>query len=125
MFVGKEDVLSALQDEGISVVNVLPFESYEAAHITGSTCLPCWDLMQELDYFLSNDQLALRLQEGSKYKRIITYCGGGIAAVINAMAHMLTGYENVAVYDGSLNEWIGEGLPMTGEGKWAIWENNG
>jgi thiosulfate/3-mercaptopyruvate sulfurtransferase len=125
MFADKEEVLASLANKHMSVIDVLPIQSYEGAHITGSSCLPCWDLMQEMDYFLPNEQLALRLQETSPYKRIITYCGGGIAAAINAMAHMMIGQENVAVYDGSLNEWIAEGLPMTGEGKWAIWETNG
>jgi 3-mercaptopyruvate sulfurtransferase SseA len=40
------------------------------------------------------------------------------------MAHLLVGQENVAVYDGSMAEWVGEGLPITGNGKWAFWENN-
>jgi thiosulfate/3-mercaptopyruvate sulfurtransferase len=127
MFTSKEDVMAALQDDDVSVVDVLPPASYEGAHITGSSNLSCMDLMQGdftqgMDYLLPNDQLALRLQGTSQYKRIITYCGGGIAAAVNAMAHVLIGHDNVAVYDGSLNEWIAEGLPMTGTGKWAIWE---
>ena len=122
MFVSKEEVMDALKDSDVSVVDVLPRESYEGAHITGSTCLSAMDLMQGMDYFLPNDQLALRLQEKSGYKHIITYCGGGIAAVINAMAHYMIGQENVAVYDGSLFEWMGEGLPVTGTGKWEIWK---
>lgn len=127
MFAGKEEVMAALEDGNVSVVDVLPPESYEGSHITGSSNLSCMDLMQGdfkqgFDYLLPNDALAHRLKEMSKYKRIITYCGGGIAAAVNAMAHVLTGQENVAVYDGSLDEWIGEGLPMTGAGEWAIWE---
>ncbi len=125
MFADKEEILASLENKDISVIDVLPLQSYEGAHITGSANLSCWDLMREMDYFLPNDQLALRLQETSAYKRIITYCGGGIAAAINAMAHVMIGQQNVAVYDGSLNEWIAEGLPMTGKGKWAIWETNG
>ncbi len=122
MFADKEEVMEALEDSEISVVDVLPLESYEGAHITGSSCLSSMNLMQGLDYFLPDDQLALRLQEKAGYKRIITYCGGGIAAVINAMAHLMVGQENVAVYDGSMFEWIGEGLPVTGNGKWEIWK---
>ena len=53
--------------------------------------------------------------------RIITYCGGGIAAAVNAAAHLITGHENVAVYDGSMFEWLGEGLPTVGNGRWEIW----
>jgi len=125
MFADKEEVTAALEDKDISVIDVLPIESYEGAHITSSANLSCMDLMQGMDYFLPNDKLASRLQETSHYQRIITYCGGGIAAALSAMAHMMVGQENIAVYDGSLNEWIAEKLPMTGTGKWAIWETSG
>ena len=122
MFADKEDVMEAMEEGDVSTVNVLPLESYEASHIVGSTCLPCTDLMQEMDSFLPDDKLALRLKEKAKYKRIITYCGGGIAAAVNAMAHLMVGHENVAVYDGSMSEWVGEGLPVNGTGKWEIWK---
>ncbi|GGF28385.1 thiosulfate sulfurtransferase [Subtercola lobariae] len=37
--------------------------------------------------------------------RIVVYCGGGIAAAADALALAALGEYNVAVYDGSLNEW--------------------
>lgn len=120
----KDEVLAAMGDSAVRTVNVLPWESYTAAHITGSTCLPCLDLMREMNAFLPVAELALRLKEEMPYRRIITYCGGGIAATVNAVAHLIAGNENVAVYDGSLYEWVGEGLPLTetGTGNWAIWQ---
>lgn len=124
MFASKEEVLAFIENTDTAIVNVLPLVSYEASHITGSICVSCMDLMQGMDYFLPDDQLALRLKEVSQHKRIITYCGGGIAATVNAVAHLMTGYENVAVYDGSLYEWLGEKLPVTGTGKWEIWAPN-
>jgi thiosulfate/3-mercaptopyruvate sulfurtransferase len=122
MFAAKEEVLAALEDRDVTVLDVLPPASYEGAHIPGSANLSCMDLMQGMDYFLPDDRLAVRLQETSRYQRIITYCGGGIAAALSAMAHLMVGQEHAAVYDGSLDEWIGEGLPLTGTGEWAIWE---
>ena len=127
MFASKEEILDSMEDGNISIVDVLPLESYEASHIPGSICLPCMDLMegdmkQGFDYLLPNDALALRLEEMSKYKRIITYCGGGIAAAVNAVAHLMTGHDNVAVYDGSMDEWVGEKLPTIGTGKWEVWK---
>lgn len=123
VFAGKEAVRQAMEDSEVGTINTLPLESYEAAHIAGSSCLPCMDLMQGMAAFLPDDELALRLQEKSQYKRIITYCGGGIAATVNAMAHLMMGHENVAVYDGSMSEWVGEGLPTEGTAvdKWEIW----
>lgn len=82
------------------------------------------DLMQGMDYFQPNDRLAARLAQETKSKRVITYCGGGIAATVNAIAHLMVGQPNVAVYDGSLYEWIAEGLPLTGTGDWEIWRSN-
>ncbi len=122
LFANKEEVLAALQDANISVVNVLPPESYQGSHITGSSNLSCMDLMQAMDSFLPDAELALRLKDKAQAQRIITYCGGGIAAAVNTMAHLMIGQENAAVYDGSMDEWIGEGLPLTGSGKWQIWE---
>jgi len=36
--------------------------------------------------------------------RAIAYCGGGIAATVDAFACLLAGQGNVAVYEGSLSE---------------------
>ena len=126
MFASKEEILASAEDGDIAIVNVLPPVSYEASHIPGSINLSCMDLMQGnmtqgMDYLLPNNQLAQQLKDISQRKQIITYCGGGIAAAVNATAHLLTGHENVAVYDGSLYEWIGEGLPTVGTGKWEVW----
>lgn len=121
MFARKEEVYASMEAPDVATVNVLPLVSYEGAHIPGSICLPCQDLMNTMDYFLPVDQLAIRLGEVSKHKRIITYCGGGIAAAVNAMAHVMVGHKNIAVYDGSLYEWLGEGFPVVGSGEWEIW----
>lgn len=121
MFADKDEVLASIEDANVAIVDVLPLESYESKHIVGSVCVPCMDLMQGLDYLLPDDQLAARLNELSNRKRIITYCGGGIAATVNAVGHLIAGHENVAVYDGSLYEWLAEKLPTIGEGKWEVW----
>ena len=39
---------------------------------------------------------------------VITYCGGGIAACSDALALMAIGHPNVAVYDGSMQEWVSD-----------------
>ncbi|MBE0681637.1 MAG: sulfurtransferase [Anaerolineales bacterium] len=127
MFASKEEVLASIEDGDVAIIDVLPLVSYEASHIPGSVCLPCMDLMQGnmkegFDTLLPNDVLALHFKDAAQYKRIITYCGGGIAAAVNAAAYLLTGHENVGIYDGSLYEWLGEGLPTIGTGKWEVWQ---
>jgi len=45
--------------------------------------------------------------------RVITYCGGGIAASSDAFVLTLLGHEGVALYDASLSEWANDpALPM-------------
>ena len=47
------------------------------------------------------------------HERIILFCGAGLGSTVDALALNLIGYENVAIYDGSLNEWgWDESLPM-------------
>lgn len=41
-------------------------------------------------------------------KKVITYCGGGIAATWTSLILNKLGQKNVAVYDGSLNEWASD-----------------
>jgi len=49
--------------------------------------------------------------------RVITYCGGAIAASSAAFVLTLLGVDNVAVYNGSMTEWAADpALPLvTGE----------
>ena len=45
--------------------------------------------------------------------RVITYCGGGIAASSDAFVLTLLGHDQVSVYDASLSEWAADpSLPM-------------
>lgn len=117
LFASKEEVEAAMEDGGVCTVNTLSLESYQQAHIVGSSLLPCTDLMHEMASFLPNDKLESRLKEEAQHERIITYCGGGIAATVNAMAHLLAGNKNVSVYDGSMDEWTKEGLLTARAGK--------
>ena len=39
---------------------------------------------------------------------MVTYCGGGISATLDAFALTLLGERDVAVYDGSMGEWTAD-----------------
>ncbi len=114
MFANKEEVQAAMEDGGVCTEYTLNSAMYGGVHIPGSSLLPCDELMQEMGSFLPDNKITPRLKEATQHERIITYCGGGIAATVNGMAHLMAGNENVAVYDGSLSEWMGEGLPTAG-----------
>ena len=53
------------------------------------------------------------LAEALDQPQVITYCGGAIAATVNAFCLTLLGHDHVSVYDGSLMEWAADpALPM-------------
>jgi thiosulfate/3-mercaptopyruvate sulfurtransferase len=71
------------------------------------------DLMHEGEFHPA-DQLRKALDRHGMLNadRVVTYCGGGISATIDAFACLLVGQADVAVYDGSMSEWVREGLPL-------------
>jgi len=83
-------------------------------HIAGSLSVPAGRLVdRETNTLLPVDRLrSLFPAEG----RVVTYCNGGIAAAADALALVLAGHTDVALYDGSLNEWAGEGRELVTAG---------
>ena len=46
-------------------------------------------------------------------KRILNYCGGGIAATLDAFILYQLGFKNLEIYDNSMSEWaMDENLPI-------------
>ena len=69
----------------------------------------------DTNMFLSPGEIAQMFQDigADKADRVLTYCGGGIAASATAMLLFMLGYENVGLYDNSMSEWANdESLPM-------------
>ena len=132
IFVGEpnENVFSdtaqveSAKKNGVCIINALSRSLYEGTgdfyyarrgHIPGSHLLFYGDLVKD-DFFLPADELK-EVLEGKgldENKPIITYCGGGIAATIDAFAYKLLGYSHISVYDGSMSEWVqSESRPLT------------
>jgi len=124
----KEDVLTALRDpRSACVVDALSTASFagteplpdgrKRGHITGAVNVPMHLLVdRETGVFASADEIRAHFDRAGALpaRKVITYCGGAIAATVDAFALALLGYTNVAVYDGSLNEWgLDPSLPMT------------
>jgi thiosulfate/3-mercaptopyruvate sulfurtransferase len=123
----KDDVSAAQAGSGECVVDALSAASYAGAdkavygprkgHITGAISAPMYDVLSgEGMTFADGDTLSARFAERglSTDQPVITYCGGGIAATVDAFALKLIGNDRVRVYDGSLMEWSAdESLPMT------------
>ncbi len=129
----KADVLGAvrsLQTEGeaaaVCLVDALPSDSFagsgtsygpRSGHITGAVNVPFRTLIEaETAAFVDPDTMHTHLAGAGLLQapNVITYCGGAIAATVDAFALALFGRTNVAVYDGSLMEWASDpDLPMT------------
>lgn len=123
LLVTKDEVVAALDDEDTVLVNALWPELFRgeaktplprAGRIPGSVNVPFTDTVQEDGVLCSLDALRSTFTAAGvdSSKRIVTYCGGGIAATFDAFALAQIGID-AAVYDGSLVEWVADpDLPM-------------
>jgi thiosulfate/3-mercaptopyruvate sulfurtransferase len=120
----KAGVLGALH-QGACVLNALSAEQHRGTggvsygrpgRIAGSVNVPARDLVDPRTHaYLPLDELRAKFARVGALDapRVVTYCGGGIAASSAALALALLGRDNVAVYDASLSEWAGDpALPM-------------
>ena len=123
-FVNQAEVLSAIGDDAVCTVNALSPDVYTGegkmsygrkGHITGSVNVYYDELLHEGRFRPAAELKAALSSKGLlSADRVIAYCGGGISATIDALACLLVGKEQVAVYDGSMSEWVrDENLPMT------------
>jgi len=111
----RDDVRAAVGDEKVRIVDALSEASYQGkvafygrpGHIAGAINIPASSLVDETGRFLPVEQLAA-LHPGERGGRVITYCGGGIAASSSAFVLTRLGYEHVAVYTASLQEWAAD-----------------
>ncbi|HWT09094.1 MAG TPA: rhodanese-like domain-containing protein, partial [Roseomonas sp.] len=122
----RAEVLAALGAPGVVVVNALSAEQHEGTgglpyhrpgRIAGSRNLPAPLLA---DATLAPAAVAALAEQAgiARGDRVIAYCGGGIAASNLAFNLLRSGWDDIAVYDGSLDEWGRDpALPMaTGPG---------
>ena len=85
-------------------------------HIPGATNVPAGRLLDpETGRYRPAEELAPLFEQAGAdtTQRVVTYCGGGIAASNDAFVLALLGYENVAVYDASMSEYAADpSLPL-------------
>jgi thiosulfate/3-mercaptopyruvate sulfurtransferase len=117
-------VQASLDRPDIALVNALSAEQFAGrgqpfgrpGRIPGSISVPSATLIDRTSgAFRPIDELAKAFDAAgaSSYNQLITYCGGGIAASTTFVALRLLGYDNVALYDGSLLEWSSDAtLPL-------------
>jgi thiosulfate/3-mercaptopyruvate sulfurtransferase len=125
LFTDKSGVLAALNDPSICVLNALTEEQYlgtggvhygRPGRITGSVNVPAQSLVDpETHAYLDAESLKAKFDgvDALDADKVVTYCGGGIAASSAAFVLTLLGHECVTVYDASMSEWAADPrLPM-------------
>ena len=121
MIADRDQVFAATDNSNVSLIDTLPVAHYRGefsmydrpGHILGATNMPSSDLLDEVGYYRSYDELEM-MHDGNRHSRVITYCGGGVAASSVAFTMHRLGFTDVAVYMGSLQEWTADPAnPMT------------
>jgi thiosulfate/3-mercaptopyruvate sulfurtransferase len=125
LFADKQAVLAGVGDRATCLINALTEEQHRGTggvaygrpgRIAGSTNVVARDLVDPATHaYLPADLLREKFKASGALDagRVITYCGGGIAASSDAFVLALLGKDDVAVYDASLSEWARDpSLPM-------------
>ncbi|MBH68143.1 MAG: hypothetical protein CMM58_07310 [Rhodospirillaceae bacterium] len=125
LIAGKEEVKMGIDDNNTCIVNALSHDQHTAkggrvygrpGRITNSVNVPTVELIDSsTNMFLPPDEIAKKFNSVglNTADRVLTYCGGGIAASTTAMLLTMLGYDNVGLYDNSLSEWAADkNLPM-------------
>ena len=117
LFIGKNSVLAALGRPDTAIVNALGAELHKGdgpsrygrpGHIPGSVNVPAAALVDTTTKgFLPPAELQAQFAAKgvTKDKRVICYCGGGIAATLDLFGLHQLGYDDLALYDASMGEW--------------------
>lgn len=117
MLAGKQDVLAAIGDRDVCLINALGRRQHRGevneygrrGHIPGSRNVTAWEILdRDTQRYRPLPELRRKVGPALDAERIITYCGAGAAA--SSLAHVLVrlGHPRVAVYDGGLLEWCAD-----------------
>ena len=127
IFVDKNDMKAAIGVPEVLSLNALSHDQHKgtggvtygrAGRIAGSSCVPAASLFGPDKMLKPIAELRAAFESvgaaQDKDRRILVYCGGGIAASLDAFVlTAMLGHRNVAVYDNSMQEWSTDpSLPM-------------
>ncbi len=116
-FVDKRVVLAATEDPAAVVINALgpqfhrgqePGRYGRPGRVPGSVNVPAATLLDPATKgfaSLADAQATFAAQGVTRDKRVIAYCGGGIAATVDLFVLHQLGYDHLTLYDASMGEW--------------------
>ena len=125
IFVKKQVVIDAIDNPDSVILNSLTADIHNGQNprygrlgrIPKSKNIPFHELLDsKTGRFKPIEELTkiFEINKITKDKNIVNYCGGGIAASLEAFVLYQLGFENIFIYDNSLHEWaaIDQTLPM-------------
>ncbi|MBS0549621.1 MAG: sulfurtransferase [Proteobacteria bacterium] len=125
LFVGKNEMRAAIGAADTLTLNALSHDQHKGAggvtygragRIPQSSCVPAASLFGADKTLkpIADLRAAFEGVGTTPDKKVLVYCGGGIAASLDAFVlTALLGHKNVAVYDNSMQEWSNDhALPM-------------
>jgi len=116
LFVAKDAVRAAIGDPSVTTINALTEDLHRGENarygrpgrIPGSVNVPAAALVDEASNTFVDASRAAELFAASgaaPQRPTLLYCGGGIAATLDAFVLHRLGHERLAVYDASMSEW--------------------
>jgi thiosulfate/3-mercaptopyruvate sulfurtransferase len=121
----RTEVRAAVGDRAVTIIDALSEASFHGnvnmyarpGHIPGALNVPATGLTDQSGHYLPQEKL-LAMFPADHAGRVITYCGGGIAASSDAFVMSRLGFSDVAVYTASLQEWAADPAnPMEADAK--------
>ena len=124
LFVNSQAVREAMDEPDTCLINALDADIHRGENprygrpgrIPTSVSVPASALINsDTNTFVSDEQAAsiFRGVGADPNRRTVLYCGGGIAATLDAFVLNRLGYDDLAVYDASMSEWArDESLPI-------------
>jgi len=125
IFVNKQVVIDAIDNPDTIILNSLTADIHKGQNprygrpgrIPKSKNIPFHELLDsKTGRFKPIEELTkiFEINKITKDKNIVNYCGGGIAASLEAFVLYQLGFKNILIYDNSLHEWaaIDQTLPM-------------
>lgn len=115
-FIAKASVQAAMREPGACLINALDPELHRGENprygrpgrIPGSANVPASRLVNaDTNTFVSAEKAAALFKGAGAdpSRRTVLYCGGGIAASLDAFVLYQLGYEDLSIYDASMSEW--------------------
>ncbi|MCA9882757.1 MAG: rhodanese-like domain-containing protein [Anaerolineae bacterium] len=97
------DVVTAIAERDVLLLDVREIEEYEAGHIEGAFNVPIRTLGENLNLLPDIDA------------EIIVICQGGARAMLAQASLRSLGYNNAMTMTGGMGSWVGENLPTVTE----------